>query len=245
MGITLNPMIKNIFVRRRPYFDHEGIKCFKPVEKGADIYDDISAQGYSFPSGHSTNGVTLYTSLGLYKKNRILMIIGIIAPLLIGISRFCVGVHYPTDVLCGWALGLIVVFLVPALQRAIKNRWLFYGLLVLIALPGWFYCKSADYYTAFGILVGFIVAVEFEARFVKFENTRNVLRMILRVVLGVGVYFGLSNLSKLLFSKDFLDSATMASYAVRAVRYFVIIFFTIGVYPLIFRLGDRVFKRKG
>ena len=244
MGITLNPMIKNIFVRRRPYFDHEGIKCLKPVEKGADIYD-ISAQGYSFPSGHSTNGVTLYTSLGLYKKNRILMIIGIIAPLLIGISRFCVGVHYPTDVLCGWALGLIVVFLVPALQRAIKNRWLFYGLLVLIALPGWFYCKSADYYTAFGILVGFIVAVEFEARFVKFENTRNVLRMILRVVLGVGVYFGLSNLSKLLFSKDFLDSATMASYAVRAVRYFVIIFFTIGVYPLIFRLGDRVFKRKG
>ena len=244
VGITLNPMIKNIFVRRRPYFDHEGIKCLKPVEKGADIYD-ISAQGYSFPSGHSTNGVTLYTSLGLYKKNRILMIIGIIAPLLIGISRFCVGVHYPTDVLCGWALGLIVVFLVPALQRAIKNRWLFYGLLVLIALPGWFYCKSADYYTAFGILVGFIVAVEFEARFVKFENTRNVLRMILRVVLGVGVYFGLSNLSKLLFSKDFLDSATMASYAVRAVRYFVIIFFTIGVYPLIFRLGDRVFKRKG
>ena len=93
---------------------------------------------------------------------------------LVGISRFCVSVHYPTDVLCGWALGLIVVFLVPALQRAIKNRWLFYGLLVLIALPGWFYCKSADYYTAFGILVGFIVAVKFEARFVKFENTRNV-----------------------------------------------------------------------
>ena len=137
-----------------------------------------------------------------------------------------------------------MIFLVPALQRAIKNRWIFYGLLVLIALPGWFYCKSADYYTAFGILVGFIVAVEFEDRFVKFENTRNVLRCILRLVLGVGVYFGLSTLSKLPFSKDFLNSATMASYAVRAARYFVIIFVTIGVYPLIFRLGDRIFKRK-
>ena len=77
VGITLNPMVKNIFLRRRPYFDHSGIQCLKPVERGADIYD-ISAQGYSFPSGHSTNGVTLYTSLGRYKKNRVLMIIGII-----------------------------------------------------------------------------------------------------------------------------------------------------------------------
>ena len=65
-----------------------------------------------------------------------------------------------------------------------------------------------------------------------------------RLVLGVGVYFGLSTLSKLPFSKEFLNSATMASYAVRAARYFVIIFVTIGVYPLIFRLGDRIFKRK-
>ena len=173
------------------------------------------------------------------------MIIGIIAPLLVGISRFCVGVHYPTDVICGWALGLIVIFLVPALQRAIKNRWVFYGLLVLITVPGWFYCKSADYFTAFGMLIGFIIAVEFENRFVKFENTRNVLRCILRVVLGIGVYFGLSTLLKLPFSKEFLNSATMASYAVRAARYCVIVFVTIGVYPMLFRLGDRIFKRKG
>ena len=242
VGITLNPMIKNIFIRRRPYFDHPGIKCLKPVERGADIYD-ISAQGYSFPSGHSTNAVTLYTSLGRYKKNRLLMILGIIVPLLVGVSRFCVGVHYPTDVVCGWALGLIIVLLVPALQRAIKNRWIFYGLLVLIALPGWFYCRSNDYYTAFGVLIGFIFAVEFESRFVKFENTRNILRCILRVVLGVGVYFGFSTLLKLPFSKEFRDSASMASYAVRAARYCVIVFVTIGVYPLMFRLGDCVFKR--
>ena len=115
---------------------------------------------------------------------------------------------------------------------------------MLIALPGWFYCKSADYYTAFGILVGFIFAVEFEGRFVKFENTRNVLRCILRVVLGVGIYFGINTLLKLPFSKEFLDTASLASYAVRAARYCVIIFVTIGMYPMLFKLGDRVFKRK-
>jgi membrane-associated phospholipid phosphatase len=47
-------MAKNIALRRRPYFDHESIHILRVVEPEADIYD-IAAQGYSFPSGHSTN----------------------------------------------------------------------------------------------------------------------------------------------------------------------------------------------
>ena len=52
VGLVLNPMIKNVFLRRRPYFDNPGIKCLKPVNKEADIYN-IAAQEYSFPSGHT------------------------------------------------------------------------------------------------------------------------------------------------------------------------------------------------
>lgn len=241
-ALTLNTMIKNIFLRRRPYFDHKGIKCLKPVEKGADIYD-ISAQGFSFPSGHSTNAVTIYTSIGIYSKNKILMTVGIVLPLLIGISRFCLGVHYPTDVICGWLLGLIVVFLVPLIQRVIENRLIFYGILILITIPGLFYCKSQDYYTSFGFLVGFILATEFEEKFVKFENTDNAIRCVLRIALGIGVYFGLNTLLKLPFSSDFLSSSTVPAYLVRAARSCVVIFVTIGVYPFMFRLGDRIFGK--
>ncbi len=242
VAITLNTMIKNIFVRRRPYFDHKGIKCLKPAEKGADIYD-ISAQGFSFPSGHSTNSVTIYTSIGIYSKNKILMTAGIVLPLLIGISRFCLGVHYPTDVICGWLLGLIVVLLVPLLQKLIKNRLVFYGIIILITIPGLFYCRSQDYYTAFGSLAGFILAIEFDDKLVNFENTNNPLRCILRVALGIGVYLCLNTLLKLPFSSDFLSSSTVPAYLVRAARSCVVIFVTIGVYPLAFRLGDRIFGK--
>ena len=241
-AVTLSGMVKNIVLRRRPYFDNESIQCLKPADSKADIYF-IPAQGYSFPSIHATKAVTMYTSLGVYTKNKIMMVLGIILPLLIGISRVALGVHYPTDVIAGWLIGAIIIFLVPFLKEKIKNRWVFYAILVLATVPGWFFCKSADYYTGFGFLTGFILATEFEERFVKFETTRNVLRWILRLLIGVGLYFVVNTLLKMPFSSEFLDSGTTLSHAVRAIRYFVITFIIIGVYPLLFRLGDKIFKK--
>ena len=243
-AVTLSGMIKNIFMRRRPYFDHKGVECLKAAESKANIYD-ISAQGYSFPSIHATKAVTLYTSVGLYTKKKIWMILGIILPLLVGISRFCLGVHYPTDVICGWLIGAIIIFLVPYLKEKIKNRWIFYAILVLSTVPGWLFCKSADYFTGFGFLTGFIFAMEFEERFVKFETTRNILRWILRLLIGVGLYFALNTLMKLPFSSDFLDGGSTLALAVRAIRYFIITVVIMGVYPMVFKLGDRIFKCRG
>ncbi|MBO5270327.1 MAG: hypothetical protein J6B77_06050, partial [Clostridia bacterium] len=39
LALLLNPMVKNIFLRRRPYFDHGAIRCLRPVDADADIYD--------------------------------------------------------------------------------------------------------------------------------------------------------------------------------------------------------------
>lgn len=235
VGLVLNPMIKNIFVRRRPYFDTPEIQCLKPVDKSADIYN-IAAQEYSFPSGHSTNAVAVYGSVAEYAKKNVLTVIAVVLTLLIGVSRFCLGVHYPTDVLCGWALGLVIIVAVPWLQRKFHNPRVFYGLLLLLGLPGFFYCKSSDYYTGYGMLVGFVLGVEFEQRWVNFENTRSPLRSVLRVLGGVAVFFGLNTLLKLPFSKEFLESGTLAAYLVRTLRYAVVIFADLGVYPLVFRL---------
>ena len=244
VGIVLNPMIKNIYLRRRPYFDTPEIKCLKPIKKDADIYN-IAAQEFSFPSGHSTNAVTVYGSPAEYKrKNKILAVISVVLPLLIGVSRFCLGVHYPTDVICGWLLGLVVIVFVPWLQKKLKNDRLLYGILLLMGLPGFFYCKSLDFFSGYGMLLGFVLAVEFAQKYVKFKNTRSVLRSVLRVVGGVAVFFGLNTLTKMPFSADYLNSGEMSALLIRTVRYTLVVFAVLGAYPMVFKYADKWYEKE-
>lgn len=242
IGIVLNPMIKNVFVRRRPYFDSLEIKCLKPVDKSADIYN-IAAQEYSFPSGHSVNAVAVYGSAAVFGKKKYLAVIAVVLSLLIGVSRFCLGVHYPTDVLAGWLLGLVIIIAVSRLQRRFNDPRLFYGLLLLITLPGFFYCKSADYFSGYGMLLGFVLGVQAEQKFVNFDNTRNPLRSVLRVLGGVAVFFGLNTLLKIPFSSDFLNSGTVPAFLVRTLRYALVIFADIAVYPLLFKITGKWFHK--
>ena len=233
-----NPMAKNLALRQRPYMAHSNVKCLKPVDPGADIMD-VAAQGYSFPSGHSSSAAATYGTTALSFRKRWLTVTAVVLILRVGVSRFMLGVHYPTDVLAGWALGAVVMIVVTQLEKRLKKRWILYGILIVLALPGIFYCTTNDYYSAFGMLCGMAGGDLFERRFVHFENTRKPLFMILRLIGGVACFFGLNTVLKLPFSSAFLSSGTPAAFAVRSLRYAVVIFLCIGVYPLLFRIVEK------
>ena len=75
----------------------------------------------SLPSGHAQNAMVLWGFLGKtfqtgwFQALMIFLIIGV------GISRLYLGVHFPHDVLAGWGVGLIVLFLYFKLAPPIET----------------------------------------------------------------------------------------------------------------------------
>jgi undecaprenyl-diphosphatase len=82
----------------------------------------------SFPSGHSTDAAAVYFSLAiavtvircgsLQRSIYLFLATAIVA--LIGFSRLYLGVHYPTDVLGGWALGTLCACLSYRIARRLR-----------------------------------------------------------------------------------------------------------------------------
>ncbi|MBR2822993.1 MAG: phosphatase PAP2 family protein [Clostridia bacterium] len=242
-AMTWNAQFKNIFLRRRPYMDHEGIQILRVVEPSADPMD-LAAQGYSFPSGHSANASSVYASLAAELKKKWMTALAVVLPLLVGCSRVVVGAHYPTDVMVGWVLGLLAVLIVRLLSGRIRNELALNGIVLLTAVPGFFFCRSEDYFSSVGLMIGFMLGSMLEEKKVNFENTRNVLFGILRLVGGFAIYFLLNTALKMPFSKDFLSGGSTGALLVRAARYAIVAFVEFGIYPMIFAKAEGALSGK-
>ncbi|WP_410209695.1 phosphatase PAP2 family protein [Aquirhabdus sp.] len=70
----------------------------------------VQDYGASFPSGHSLYAATLATVLIWVCWKTVwrwpCVIVGVVWFVLMGMSRIYLGVHYPTDVVAGWVLGI-------------------------------------------------------------------------------------------------------------------------------------------
>lgn len=78
----------------------------------------------SFPSGHAANSMIVYLGLALLAfddpaHRKWAAAAGVLLSLLIGLSRPMLGVHWPSDVIAGWAFGLLWTLLVLGLS----SRW--------------------------------------------------------------------------------------------------------------------------
>lgn len=110
----LSHILKSTFGRPRPDLVPRATAVFNP----------------SYPSGHSMLAAVVYLTLGALLARQeaqrrlklFIMGLAIFTAAAIGISRIYLGVHWPTDVVAGWAAGAIWAILVWLADRWLRSR---------------------------------------------------------------------------------------------------------------------------
>ncbi|UGQ15211.1 phosphatase PAP2 family protein [Yinghuangia sp. ASG 101] len=95
-----------------------GVLCKTAVARERPMFVDPvdTAHGWSFPSGHALNGVlgcgVLLIGLWPLIPRRVrpfAVLAAVVSALGVGFTRLALGVHYLSDVVAGWALGVVVL----------------------------------------------------------------------------------------------------------------------------------------
>jgi undecaprenyl-diphosphatase len=102
--LLVEGLIKNIFVRPRPFMVNETIDLLIKTPSG-----------YSFPSGHTASSFAFAAVLFFNKVPYRKTIMALAA--LMGFSRLYLYVHYPSDVLAGMVLGIFIGWVVVYIQK--------------------------------------------------------------------------------------------------------------------------------
>ncbi len=96
---SLNPIGKFLFASPRPYWLSTGVEPLS-VESS-----------FGIPSGHAQNSAALWGIMAAWLGKPWAWVTAILIAFLVGFSRLYLGMHFVHDVLLGWLIGYVLLFL--------------------------------------------------------------------------------------------------------------------------------------
>lgn len=218
-----------------------------------------TATGYSFPSGHTMNGATVFGGGAMRKNLPVLLraVSGVIVAL-VALSRIFLGVHTPQDVLVGAGAGLLVMFLTLRLMNWIaahpEKDWLVVCIGICLGVAVALYAAvkpyPADYdaegklivdgakmandtFKGVGYCVAFLVGWLMERRYVGFSTDVSVPQKLQRALVGLLGYYLIS----LILAP--LIKAWIPGFAGTTLSCFVQVFYVAFLFPLYIKAVER------
>ena len=109
-ALLVNVFLKNIVARTRPYEVIHGLTSL--VGEQSD---------FSFPSGHTSSAFSVAVVMFMLMPKKY-GVPALIVATLIAYSRLYVGVHYPSDIIGGLIIGILVAVICVAIYKKIEKR---------------------------------------------------------------------------------------------------------------------------
>ncbi len=178
---------KSAVRRLRPYAN--GVVSRVEIDNAVVSTLDLDAD-MSFPSGHSTATSAFFSTLSLRLRRLLPVLLFSAFTLLVMLSRLYLGVHYPTDVLTGLAIGVVCAFLWQLIYaKAYKARLYVYLGVALATVPFLFFARTATHsmFQISAITLATAAGLLIEERFIRFEDTKNNLHRLLRLLVLAAV----------------------------------------------------------
>jgi len=187
-SIVLNSWAKLLADQPRPFEYDPRVRALVAIDTGG------------FPSGHTQSAVVVWGYLATQIKRRWFWGIAILLMICIPLSRLYLGVHFPIDIVGGYAIGLVLLLLYlwgePAAEAWVAKQPLAGQLGLAVALPLLLFWSlpAVDHnaIAAAATLLGMGVGLALERRWVRFETNRvwrtNLLRLLVGMV-GVAVFY--------------------------------------------------------
>ena len=184
----INSGLKDLFQQPRPFYLVPSVKLSEAI-------------GYGLPSGHSQTSVIVWGVIAAWARKTWFRVVAVVLMLLIGFSRVYLGVHFPTDVLAGWAIGAVLLGLYLTAQPSVR-LWLTQRELVVriglgLAIPLVLYLvyQTDDSLMIAATMAGLGVGLPVTDRYIMFSAGgpwgQRVLRFIVGGVVVLALYLGL------------------------------------------------------
>ena len=234
-SLFANSLLKSLFNRPRPFQN----KGFEHVQKMPAINNP---DGTSFPSGHSQNAATVFSSVALHERTLFTFILAIVVITLIPVSRVYLGVHFPSDTIVGVLLGLGVSYICYLIMTyCYSHKFIFYIGALILMFPFLLINPNSEtthsVFTSFGLLAGFTLGIFIENKFINFSCDVSTKTKIIRILIAAGILgcaYGLYSLGKKLIPDIILIENIYSLFG-----YFTVAFLGYGIVPFIFKKQKR------